>query len=63
MLRGGYRKSEQVSAALFEVITVHCCWCKHAVRDQDPMAAHDAMEAHYAANHRALIDYWTGASK
>ena len=43
-------------AVLFEVVTVHCCWCPFLVRAGDPRAAHDLMEGHYAVNHRVIID-------
>lgn len=41
--------------ALFDVITVHCFTCPHVERGVSPQAAHDQMEAHYAAEHGALI--------
>ncbi len=38
--------------ALFDLITVHCIACEdHAESGLTPQAAHDAMEAHYAAVH------------
>ena len=46
---------------LFELIAVHCCWCEYVVRDADPQAAHDGMEAHYATRHRMIIDTLVGA--
>lgn len=47
-----------MTAELFPLITVHCFlpWCPHAERGLDPAAAHDAMEAHYAAAHQQVID-------
>ena len=41
--------------ALFELITVHCFTCPHIELGVSPQAAHDQMEAHYAAGHAALI--------
>ncbi|MEQ9319005.1 MAG: hypothetical protein RIF41_07580 [Polyangiaceae bacterium] len=45
------------SATLFDVYAVHCFFgCGHVVREHDSDAAHDAMEKHYAAEHRHEID-------
>lgn len=47
--------------ALFEVVAVRCFFgCDHLVRDTDPAAAHDAMERHYIARHRADLDRAVG---
>lgn len=43
------------AGALFELIAVRCFFCPHAERALDPRAAHDQMEAHYAARHRADV--------
>jgi hypothetical protein len=45
-----------MQAALFP-IAVHCFfgWCDHVVREVEPRAAHDAMEAHYAKQHADAI--------
>ena len=43
-----------MSDTLFETYTVNCFfqrWCNHAVTGIDPQANHDAMEAHYRAEH------------
>jgi hypothetical protein len=40
---------------LFDLITVHCFTCPHIERALTPQAAHDQMEAHYRAEHAALI--------
>jgi hypothetical protein len=42
-------------AALFDLITVHCFTCRHVEQGPTPQAAHDQMEAHYAAEHGELI--------
>jgi hypothetical protein len=49
-------------AALFSVVVVHCFWgrCGHVERGLDPVAVHDAMEAHYAAAHRGELAALTG---
>lgn len=39
-----------------DLIKVHCCFCAHTVEHTDPDSTHDAMEAHYATAHVALID-------
>ena len=43
---------------LSPTVTVHCFFagrCNHTVTDT-PIAAHDAMEAHYTDQHELLID-------
>jgi hypothetical protein len=52
-----------MSGALFDLIAVHCCWCAHVVRSVDPQTAHDGMEAHYATDHRMIIDSLVGATR
>lgn len=50
-----------MTGGLFPVITVHCFFarCGHAERGLDPYVVHDAMEAHYAAQHQADISALT----
>lgn len=45
--------------ALLPLVAVHCFWaprCPTVVREFDAQAAHDAMEAHYAAEHEQDIN-------
>jgi hypothetical protein len=45
-----------MAEALFEAYTVYCFFhCGYVVRELTPFAAHDVMEAHYAAEHAAAI--------
>jgi len=53
-----------MTAALFDVITVHCFFalrgCKHVVTSVDPIDAHDRMEEHYSAKHGLLLSLLVG---
>ena len=50
----------QMTAALFEFVTVRCFTCPHAERAMTPQGAHDQMEQHYADKHAPLIARLTG---
>jgi hypothetical protein len=51
-----------MTGELFPLIVAHCFLlrCPHTERGLDPVAVHDAMEAHYAARHQQVIDAATG---
>jgi hypothetical protein len=52
-----------MTAALFDVITVHCFFnAGHTVQGVTPQEAHDLMEDHYAAVHAGQIARLIGAT-
>lgn len=52
-------KAEQLT--LPQVVTVHCCFCKHTEITTTDVGRSDPMEDHYYDHHRQLIEHYTGS--